>query len=127
MGVRCYPDVASLPEAPDLAGIVVPYESIKDVLTECGKKGVKTGVIITGQFAEIGTPDRRATQAWLKEFTSTSGMRICGPNCLGIANVTVGVKGLSAMPLGGTLDDVRIYSQTLTSSDIAGLYALGVP
>ena len=46
---------------------------------------------------------------------------------LGIANVTVGVKGLSAMPLGGTLDDVRIYSQTLTSSDIAGLYALGVP
>ena len=88
MGVRCYPDVASLPEAPDLAGIVVPYENIKDVLVDCGKKGVKTGVIITGQFAEIGTPDRKETQAWLKEFTLSSGMRLCGPNCLGIANVT---------------------------------------
>ena len=44
--------------------------------------------IITGQFAEIGTPERKETQAWLKDFTQTSGMRICGPNCLGIANVT---------------------------------------
>lgn len=88
MGIRCYPDVASLPEAPDLAGIVVPYEVIKEVLVECGKKGVKTGVIITGQFAEIGTPDRKETQEWLKEFTLSSGMRLCGPNCLGIANVT---------------------------------------
>ena len=87
-GLRCYPDVASLPEVPDLAGIVVPYERIRQVITDCGKKGVKSAVIITGQFAELGTADRVDTQRWLGEFALSSGMRICGPNCLGIANVT---------------------------------------
>lgn len=87
MGVPCYPDVASLPETPDLAGIIVPYENTKEVLEDCAKKGVKTGVIITGQFAELQTDDRRDAQQWLKDFALHTGMRLCGPNCLGIANV----------------------------------------
>lgn len=87
MNVPCYPDVASLPEAPDLAGIIVPYENTKEVLEDCAKKGVKTGVIITGQFAELQTEERKDAQQWLKDFAMRTGMRLCGPNCLGIANV----------------------------------------
>ncbi len=87
MGVPCYPNVASLPEVPDLAGIIVPYENTKEVLEDCAKKGVKTGVIITGQFAELQSDDRIAAQQWLKDFALRTGMRLCGPNCLGIANV----------------------------------------
>lgn len=119
MGIRCYPDVASLPEAPDLAGIVIPYENIKEVLVECGKKGVKTGVIITGQFAEIGTPDRKKTQEWLKEFTLSSGMRLCGPNCLGIANVTDNIwscaTGINAIK-NTVAGDIALVSQSGASA-----------
>jgi len=57
MGIRCYPDVASLPEVPDLAGIVVPYEYIRDVLMDCGKKGVKHVIILSGGFLEVGNKD----------------------------------------------------------------------
>ena len=87
MGVPCYPSVASLPETPDLAGIIVPYENTRQVLEDCAKKGVKTGVIITGQFAELQTTERKGAQQWLKDFARDSGMRLCGPNCLGIANI----------------------------------------
>lgn len=88
MGVPCYPDIASLPEAPDLAGIIIPYENTRKALEECAARGVKAGVIITGQFAEMGTPERKEAQKWLRDFAMSSGMRLCGPNCLGIANVT---------------------------------------
>jgi acyl-CoA synthetase (NDP forming) len=87
-GIPCYPDLKSLPEAPDLAGVVVPYEAIRQVITDCGDVGVKSAVIITGQFAELGTGERVETQKWLGDFAKTKNVRLCGPNCLGIANVT---------------------------------------
>jgi len=96
MGVRCYPDISSLPEAPDLAGIIIPAEKTIDILEECAKKGVKTGVIIAGGFAELGTAERRAAQEALSDFSSRTGMRLCGPNCLGIANVKDGIWPCSA-------------------------------
>ena len=96
MGVRCYPDISSLPEAPDLAGIIIPAEKTMDILEECAKKGVKTGVIIAGGFAELGTAERKAAQKALSDFTLRTGMRLCGPNCLGIANVKDGIWPCSA-------------------------------
>lgn len=96
MGVRCYPDVTSLPEAPELAAIIVPYENTMSVLEECAAKGVKTGVIITGGFAERGTDDRQGAQVALGDFARRTGMRLCGPNCLGIANVTDNIWPCSA-------------------------------
>jgi len=96
MGVRCYPDISSLPEAPDLAGIIVPAERTMPILEECGKKGVKTGVIIAGGFAELGTTERKAAQKAISEFSRRTGMRLCGPNCLGIANVKDNIWPCSA-------------------------------
>jgi acetyltransferase len=96
MGVRCYPDISSLPEAPDLAGIIVPADRTMPILEECGRKGVKTGVVIAGGFAELGTTERKAAQKALSQFSLRTGMRLCGPNCLGIANVTANVWPCSA-------------------------------
>lgn len=105
MGVRCYPDISSLPEAPDLVAIIIPFENVLSVLEECGKKGAKTGVIITGGFAELGSTDRKAAQQALSDFARRTGMRLTGPNCLGIANVKDGI-----WPCSAVLADIKATS-----------------
>lgn len=87
MGVASYPSVSDLPEAPDVVGIVVPYDQVLDVLQESHGKGAGSAIVISAGFAERGVDDRRDLQAELGEFARTSGMRISGPNCLGLANV----------------------------------------
>ena len=87
MGVRSYPSVTDLPEAPDVVGIVVPYDQVLDVLRESHRKGAGSAIVISAGFAERGVDDRRDLQRELGVFARASGMRISGPNCLGLANV----------------------------------------
>src|SRR5918999_2893177 len=87
MGVKSYPSVSDLPESPDLVGTVVPYDQVLDVLKEGHQKGVKSAVIISAGFSERGVGERRDLQSQLGAFALESGLRICGPNCLGLANV----------------------------------------
>jgi acyl-CoA synthetase (NDP forming) len=86
-GVKCYASIEDLPESPDLAGIVVPYPQVLDVLQACHRKGVGSAIVISAGFAERGTPEGRALQDRLEAFAQESGLRISGPNCLGVANV----------------------------------------
>src|SRR5438046_3871208 len=87
MGVKSYSSVTSLPEAPDLVGIVVPHDQVLDVLQESHHKGAGSAIVISAGFAERGVDDRRDLQGELGAFARASGMRISGPNCLGLANV----------------------------------------
>ncbi len=87
MGVRCYSSLAELPEAPDTVGIVVPYEQVLDVLKQCHASKAGSAIVISAGFAERGTEVRRAMQDQLVEFARSVGLRMAGPNCLGIANV----------------------------------------
>jgi acyl-CoA synthetase (NDP forming) len=87
MGVKSYPSVTDLPEAPDVVGIVVPYNQVLDVLRESHRKGAGSAIVISAGFAERGVDDRRDLQGELGAFARASGMRISGPNCLGLANV----------------------------------------
>ncbi|MYC31401.1 MAG: acetate--CoA ligase family protein [Chloroflexi bacterium] len=87
MGVRSYPSVSDLPEAPDLVGIVVPYHQVLNVLEESHAKGAKSAIVISAGFSERDVDDRRDLQDELGAFARESGLRICGPNCLGVANV----------------------------------------
>jgi acetyltransferase len=87
MGVKSYQSVRDLPEAPDVVGIVVPYGQVLDVLQESHHKGVGAAIVISAGFAERDADDRRDLQGELGAFARTSGMRISGPNCLGLANV----------------------------------------
>jgi acetate---CoA ligase (ADP-forming) len=87
MGVRSYPSVTDLPEAPDVVAVVVPWDQVLDVLEESHRKGAGSAIVISAGFAERGVDDRRDLQGQLSEFARTSGMRISGPNCLGLANV----------------------------------------
>jgi acetyltransferase len=87
MGVKSYPSVTDLPEAPDVVAVVVPWDQVLDVLQESHRKGAGSAIVISAGFAERGVDDRRDLQGELGAFASTSGMRISGPNCLGLANV----------------------------------------
>jgi acyl-CoA synthetase (NDP forming) len=87
MGVKSYPTVTDLPEAPDVMGVVVPYDQVLDVLRESHRKGAGSAIVISAGFAERGVDERRDLQGELGEFARDSGLRISGPNCLGLANV----------------------------------------
>ncbi len=87
LGAKCYPTVTELPEAPDVVGIVVPYDQVMDTLQESHRKGAGSAIVISAGFAERGLADRRDLQGELGVFARESGMRVCGPNCLGVANV----------------------------------------
>src|SRR5712692_7029541 len=86
-GVRCYPSVEDLPEGPDLAAIIVPQPQVLPVLEACHRKGVRSAIVISAGFAERGTREGRLEQDRLEAFALESGLRISGPNCLGVANV----------------------------------------
>jgi acetyltransferase len=87
MGVKCYPSVSDLPEAPDVVGVVVSSSQVLDVLKESHQKGVRAAIVISAGFSERGTPEGRDLQMQVGDFARESGLRISGPNCLGLANV----------------------------------------
>ena len=86
-GLQAYPSVSALPEAPDVVGIVVPYHAVLDTLRESHEKGAKSAIVISAGFSERGVDDRRDLQGELGRFALESGMRVSGPNCLGLANL----------------------------------------
>lgn len=84
-GVMCYKSVAEIPSEIDVAVIVVPAIKVIEAVDECGRKGVKGLVIISAGFGEAG-PDGIARERVLREKALSYGMRVIGPNCLGILN-----------------------------------------
>jgi acetyltransferase len=81
-GVRCYPTLAQVPEAVDLAVIATPAVTVPGLVQECVEQGVKTAIIISAGFAECGAAGR-AMEAEIRAI-ARGRMRIVGPNCLGI-------------------------------------------
>lgn len=86
-GMRAWPDIADLPEAADLAVVVVPGQAIAGVIEACGKRGIGACAIITAGFGERGAEGEQE-QRKLVELAHKVGVRFSGPNSLGIANVT---------------------------------------
>jgi acetyl coenzyme A synthetase (ADP forming)-like protein len=89
--VRAYPTIAALPEVPDIAVIVVPKEHVLDVAEQCGQAGVKGLVVITAGFREAGAAGA-ANEERLMEVVRRHGMRMIGPNCMGIINADPAVS-----------------------------------
>lgn len=86
MGAKCYPSIRELPESPDVVGIVVAHDKVMRALEECADRGVGSAVIISAGFAERGSAEGETLQRQIGDFARESGIRICGPNCLGVAN-----------------------------------------
>ena len=82
-GYKAYKSVSEIPGSIDLAVICIPAKFVSASVEECGQKGVKSIVIITAGFREIGG-DGTQREHEIIEIANKYHMRICGPNCLGI-------------------------------------------
>ena len=83
--VTAFASVRDIPGEVDMAVIVVPGKAVLDVVRECGEKGVRSLVVISSGFAETG-PRGVRLQAKLLDEVRRHGMRLVGPNCMGIMN-----------------------------------------
>jgi acetate---CoA ligase (ADP-forming) len=88
--VAAYPTVEAIPGPVDLAIIVVPAAGVTEAATACGRKGVKALVVISAGFSETGK-EGQSRQAELVGVCRAAGMRLIGPNCMGIINTDPGV------------------------------------
>lgn len=113
MGATSYRSVAELPEAPDLVGIVVPYNKVLEVLRECHEKKAGSAVVISAGFAERGLESRLDLEQQMGAFARESGLRIAGPNCLGVANVRDDIWATaSSRTLGGLTGHIGLVCQS---------------
>ncbi|MDQ1480565.1 MAG: hypothetical protein QOI44_1426, partial [Actinomycetota bacterium] len=90
-GVRAYPTLLEIPDHVDLAVIVVPSAAVPDVVRQCAAKHVHGMVIISAGFAEVGA-DGKAAERELVAIARRNGMRVIGPNCLGVLSTAPGVR-----------------------------------
>jgi len=90
-GLRVFPSARDLPRPVDLAIIAVPRDAVLQVVDDCAAAGVRALVIITAGFAEVND-EGRALQARLLERARQSGMRLVGPNCMGLVNTDPDVR-----------------------------------
>jgi acetate---CoA ligase (ADP-forming) len=90
-GVPAYPSIEKVPGPVDVAFIVVPAAFVVQVARECGEKGVRGLVVISSGFAEV-SGDGPARQRELVAVCRAYGMRIIGPNCMGIVNTDPEVR-----------------------------------
>ena len=86
-GLACYPDVESLPMAPDVAVLALGAEEVLPQLRRCHALGIRAAILYASGFAEAGEAGV-ARQAGLAAFARETGMAIAGPNCMGLANLT---------------------------------------
>jgi acetyl coenzyme A synthetase (ADP forming)-like protein len=111
-GVRAYPSVLDVPDDVDLAIIVVPAAAVLEVVEQCARKNVRGVVIISAGFAETGD-EGAALQRQVVETARAHGMRVVGPNCLGILNTAPDVQmNASFSPVTPPHGNVAFLSQS---------------
>ncbi|HZF06567.1 MAG TPA: acetate--CoA ligase family protein [Patescibacteria group bacterium] len=95
LGLPCYPDLASTPEAPETVVVAIPGADVPGLLATAADRGVRGAVILSSGFGEAG-PAGRERQAALERLAAERGLLLCGPNCYGVLNVRLGSATFSA-------------------------------
>jgi acyl-CoA synthetase (NDP forming) len=91
MSVKTYHSVLDIPGSVDLALIIVPARFVPKVTDECGRKGVNTVIVISDGFKETG-PEGAERERELRDIALGHGMRLVGPNCMGVINTDPAIK-----------------------------------
>lgn len=90
LALRAYPDLEAVDEPPELALVITPPPTVLPILEQCGRRGVRAAIVATEGFAEAG-PDGAALQQELVRTARRFGMRLLGPNTLGVLNTARGL------------------------------------
>jgi acetyltransferase len=116
-GIQAYPDVQHLPHPPDLAVICTPAPTVPGLVRQLGEVGTRGLVIISAGFREIGEEGRKLEQQILEEQAKFPGMRILGPNCLGIIvpGIHLNASFAAATPLPGHIGFISQSGALCTS------------
>jgi acetyltransferase len=109
-GLTVYPDLARLPQTPDLAVIATPPETVPCLISELGKRGTRAAVVITAGFGELGEKGGELQRAAL-EAAKPHLLRIVGPNCVGIMVPQIGLDA-SFSHLAARPGDIAFLSQS---------------
>lgn len=132
-GFKCYPDIESLPEAPDLAVLAIAAGDVTAMLRRCHDKGIPAAIVYAAGFAEAGGPGE-VIQRELEEFVKQSGMVVAGPNCMGFANLNLQAHTAFASVFRATAPQkepgrvsVLTQSGNVCSAVFALIRRLGVP
>jgi len=88
-GVRCWPSVTALPDPLDLAIVFVPAPHVPDIIRQCAARGIRGVMIESSGFAEAG-PQGAVRQAELAAIARATGIRLWGPNCMGLVDAHAG-------------------------------------
>jgi acetate---CoA ligase (ADP-forming) len=126
--VRAYPSVAELPEPVDLAVVAVPCRHVLEVAKQCGERGIGGLVVISAGFKEVGN---NALERELLDITRKFGMRMVGPNCMGVLNTAAEVSmNATFAPIMPPTGSVGFVSQSgamgLSVLDYAKEYGIGI-
>lgn len=90
-GVKCYPSISSIPEVVDLTIIAIPSNFVISAVEECGIKGIKNVIVISGGFKEKGVEGAKL-EIELTKVAKKHGIRLLGPNCIGMINAEIGLN-----------------------------------
>lgn len=113
-GLTAFPEIAALPEVPDTAILALPAAATLGAVEDCVAKGVRAAVVFSAGFAETG-PEGVALQDRIAATAREGGMRLLGPNCLGVMNPGIGWYGTFSVVLDDALlqpGPVGIVSQS---------------
>ncbi len=95
LGIKAYPDIQAIPERVDLAVVVTPAARVPEVIGQCADARVKGAIVISAGFRELG-PAGLALEQRVLEQARRGGMRVIGPNCLGVMNPLTGLNATFA-------------------------------
>jgi acetyltransferase len=105
MGIPCYPNIKSLPKIPDLGIICSPAEKVAGIVRECGEMGIPGLIIISAGFRETGEEGEKMETDIRDLVKRYQGMRIIGPNCLGVIvpSLKLNASFAATMPMPGNI------------------------
>jgi len=102
LGLTCYAGIQDVLDPVDLAVIILPSQAIAQVIRDCGSRGIKAAIIISGGFREVGESGLELEEECLK-IASAHDIRLIGPNCVGNMNMSNGLNTtfIQGMPIKG--------------------------
>ena len=118
-GLPAFPAVGDIPDAVDMAVIVVPMPHVEPALTACIDKGVKAAIVLSSGYAEISEEGAKA-QRRLADLGAEGGLRIMGPNCMGVMNTGTGMIATFISAIGDTGPETGTISVAAQSGAFGG-------
>ena len=111
LGEPVYPTIADVPDPVDLAVLLIPAAAVPQTVQECAARGIKAVIIASGGFREIG-PEGAALEAECLRVAQANGVRLIGPNCIGLLDTHLPIDTTFLPPPGPTPGDVAFISHS---------------